>query len=94
VIIALSIVAGAGFSVAWLWVASHFGPAIVAGLVMTVIGLFGQAAALVVALKVDINPKHGDVDKVSILDVVPLFRRDADGKARIFGFRAKRLDRT
>ena len=52
-----------------------------------------QAAALVVALKVDINPKHGDVDKVSILGVLPLFKRDADGKARILGIRARRLDR-
>jgi hypothetical protein len=53
----------------------------------------GQGVAAVLTVKVDINPKHGDVDRVSLLGFLPLFTRDVDGTARILGFRARRLDR-
>lgn len=49
--------------------------------------------ATVLAVKVDVNDQHGDVQSVKMLGFIPLFRRDAEGRARILGFRAKRLDR-
>lgn len=53
------------------------------------------AAALVSVLGVSasFSDQHGDVESVKLLWLIPVFRRDGHGRARIFGFRAKRLDR-